>query len=106
MGIGILALLTGKTGEIITIACFGALTLYIVSMVSLLVLRKKEPALERPFRAPMYPAFPVVALVIASVAFVAMTVYNLVLAGIYFGILLVMYVWFRVMLWRFGKAQI
>jgi len=75
MGIGIIALFTGKTGEIITIACFGALTLYIVSMVSLLVLRKKEPELERPFKVPMYPVFPVVALVIATVAFVAMTVY-------------------------------
>lgn len=42
MAIGIVALFTGKTGEIITIACFGALTLYIVSMVSLLVLRKKN----------------------------------------------------------------
>ena len=98
MFIGIFALLTGKTGEIITIACFGALTLYIVSMISLLVLRKKEPELERPFRVPMYPVFPVVALVIALVAFVAMTVYNPMLAAIYFGILLVMYVWFRLML--------
>lgn len=97
MGIGILALLTGKTGEIITIACFGALTLYIVAMISLLVLRKKEPELERPFRVPFYPVFPVVALVIASVAFLAMTFYYPVLAAIYFGILLVMYVWFRVM---------
>src|SRR5680860_919636 len=33
MGIGILALFTGKTSEIITIACFGALNLYIVSMI-------------------------------------------------------------------------
>ena len=29
MLIGIVALLTGKTAEIITIACFGALTLYV-----------------------------------------------------------------------------
>lgn len=95
MGIGIIALFTGKTGEIITIACFGALTLYIVSMVSLLVLRKKEPELERPFKVPMYPIFPILALVIATVAFVAMTVYNLMIAGIYFAILGVAYLWFK-----------
>lgn len=90
--IGILALITGKTGEIITIACFGALTLYIVSMISLLALRKNEPELERPFRVPMYPTFPIVALVIASVALVAMTIYNPMLALIYFGILALAYV--------------
>lgn len=96
MAIGIVALFTGKTGEIITIACFGALTLYIVSMVSLLVLRKKEPALERPFKVRMYPVFPILALVIAAVAFVAMTIYNLWIAVIYFGLLGLMFVWFKI----------
>lgn len=96
MAIGIIALFTGKTGEIITIACFGALTLYIVSMVSLLVLRKKEPALDRPFKVPLYPVFPILALVIAVVAFVAMTIYNLWIALIYFGLLGLMFVWFKV----------
>ena len=84
MIIGIVALLTGKTAEIITISVFGALTLYIVSMVSLLQLRKKEPGLERPFKVPMYPVFPIVALVIAFGSLVAMTIYNLRLALVYF----------------------
>ena len=95
MVIGIIALFTGKTDEIITIACFGALTLYIVSMVALLVLRKKEPELERPFKVPIYPVFPIAALVVAVIAFVAMTVYNPWIALIYFGILGVMFVWFK-----------
>ena len=84
MAIGIIALLTGKTAEIITISVFGALTLYIVSMIALLRLRKTEPQLERPFKVPMYPAFPVIALTIAVVSFVAMTIYNLKLALVYF----------------------
>ena len=87
MGIGIVALFTGKTGEIITLACFGALSLYIISMVALFALRRKEPGLERPFRVPWYPVFPAVALVIASVALVAMTIYNPGLAVIYFAIM-------------------
>jgi ethanolamine permease len=49
MLIGIVALLTGKTSEIITISVFGALTLYIVSMVALLRLRKKEPQVRTSF---------------------------------------------------------
>jgi ethanolamine permease len=102
MFIGIVALTTGKTGEVITIACFGALTLYVISMVALLVLRKKEPNLERPFKVPFYPLSPVLALVIAFIAFVAITVYNPLLAGIYFGILALMYGWFRVF-YRVGE---
>lgn len=93
--IGIIALFTGKTGEIITIACFGALTLYIVSMVSIIRLRQKEPNLERPFKVPFYPITPMVALVIASVALIAMTIYNPMLALIYFGILAIAYIWFK-----------
>jgi ethanolamine permease len=84
MAVGVLALLTGRTGEIITMSVFGALTLYIISMISLLVLRKREPELSRPFKVPFYPAFPVAALVIALISFVALAIYNLHLAGIYF----------------------
>lgn len=84
MGIGIVALLTGKTSEIITLSVFGALTLYIISMIALLKLRKKEPELPRPFKVPFYPLFPLTALVIALVSFFAMAIYNPALTGIYF----------------------
>jgi ethanolamine permease len=87
MLIGILALLTGKTGEIIAISVFGALTLYIISMISVLKLRKKEPELHRPFRIPLYPIFPIIALVIASFSFVAMAFYNEFLVLIYLSLL-------------------
>ncbi len=84
MSIGIITLLTGKTSEIIIIAVFGALTLYIVSMIAFIQLRKKEPQLNRPFRVPMYPFFPVIALVIATVSFIAMAIYNFKLTITYF----------------------
>ena len=95
MAIGIIALFTGRTVEIITIAAFGALTLYIISMVSLLVLRKKEPRLERPFKVPLYPFSPLIALVFASIALVAVTIYNPWLAIIYFAILGLTFLWFN-----------
>lgn len=87
MVIGIVALLSGKTAAIITISVFGALTLYIISMVALLRLRKKEPSLERPFKVPFYPASPWIALVIACVSFVAMTIYNFEIALVYGGLM-------------------
>jgi ethanolamine permease len=105
MGLGILALLTGKTGEIITIAVFGALTLYIISMLSLVQLRKKEPHLVRPFRVPLYPIFPFVALTIASFSFVAMAIFNLKLAGLYFLIIGVSYGIFKGWNSRNSKKQ-
>jgi len=95
MVIGIIALLTGKTFEIITISVFGALTLYIISMVSLLQLRRKESQLPRPFKVPMYPLFPVTALVIAIVSFVAMTIFNFELALVYFVLMGICYAAFK-----------
>jgi len=83
MLIGIVALLTGKTAAIITISVFGALTLYIISMISLIILRKKEPQLVRPFKVFFYPFLPLIALIIALVSFVAMTIYNTKLAIVY-----------------------
>ena len=96
MMVGFIALTTGKTGEIITIACFGALSLYIISMISLIKLRRSEPNLERPFRVPLYPLSPIIALVIASVAFVAIAIENPWLALIYLGILAGSYTWWKV----------
>ncbi len=95
MAIGIVALLTGRAGDIIIISVFGALTLYIVSMISLLRLRKTEPQLDRPFKVPMYPVFPIVALIIAVLSLIAMTIYDLKLALIYFLILGVCYGGFK-----------
>ena len=84
MFIGIFALLTGRTADIITIAVFGALTLYIFSMLAFFKLRKTEPALNRPFKVPIYPLFPMLALVIALISFIAMVFFNARLALIYF----------------------
>lgn len=83
MCIGILALFTGRTGEVITLSVFGALTLYCVSMVSVMALRRKEPDLDRPFRVPFYPYFPMIALVIALLALAAVAFYNLTLCALY-----------------------
>lgn len=101
--LGIAALLTGKTGEIITISVFGALTLYVMSMISLLRLRIKEPELYRPFRVPLFPIFPVTALAIAFASLVAMAIYNGPLALIYFLLLAGSFVLFK--LFNSGKIE-
>lgn len=96
MVVGIIALMTGKTGEIITIACFGALALYIISMISFFALRKKEPDMERPFKVPFYPIFPALALIIASVSMVAMSYYNQQLALVFLALMAGSFILYKV----------
>jgi ethanolamine permease len=96
MGIGIIALFSGKTSEIITISVFGALTLYIISMVSVIKLRKTEPALHRPFKVPLFPLFPLIALTIAGIALLAMIWYNQILALIYISILVLSFTFYKI----------
>lgn len=96
MLLGIGALLTGRTAEIITISVFGAITLYIISMITVVALRLKEPGLKRPFRVPLYPAFPLIALTIAIGSLFAMLVYNQLLGGIYFLLLLGSFATFKI----------
>ncbi|CAN5491304.1 ethanolamine permease [soil metagenome] len=95
MVIGIIALFTGKTGDIITIACFGAIVLYIFAMITVLVLRKKEPEMIRPFKVPLYPYFPIIALTIAVISLIAMITLNVKLSIIFFAILALAYIWFH-----------
>lgn len=96
--IGIVILLTGKTGQIIIIACFGALCLYIISMISFLRLRAKEPDLPRSFKTPFHPVTPILALVIASISLVTMTVYYFQLGLIFYALLLVSFIGFKLFL--------
>jgi ethanolamine permease len=95
MVIGVGALLTGRTDQIITISGLGAVTLYIFGMITILALRRKEPELERPYRVPGYPFTPVVALVIGLACLVALVWLNNILSLIYFLILALAYIWFR-----------
>jgi ethanolamine permease len=82
--VGFVAIFSGTTDQIIILSVLGAVVMYTISMLSLLVLRKKEPNLERPFRTPFYPFFPIIALVLALVCMVAIIYYNLILSAIFF----------------------
>jgi ethanolamine permease len=74
------------TATIVTLSVFGAVVLYLVSMLALLQLRRSEPALERPFRAPCYPWFPLIALATALICLVTMIYYNALLFAIFVGL--------------------
>ncbi|OKS89161.1 ethanolamine permease [Mucilaginibacter polytrichastri] len=78
------ALFTGTTSQVIILSVLGAVVMYMMSMMSLFILRKKEPGLNRTFRAPFYPAFPAIALILSTVCLVAIVYYNLVVSSIFF----------------------
>lgn len=65
--VGLAVVWVGDTNQAITLAALGATLLYVVSMISLFVLRRRAPGLERPYRAPLYPIFPIVALLLSLV---------------------------------------
>jgi ethanolamine permease len=82
--IGCIALSLGTTDQIIILAALGAVVMYIISMIALFVLRRKEPALARPFKVPLFPYFPIVALVLSVTCLIAIVWYNLFLSVCFF----------------------
>ncbi|MDU7373121.1 MAG: ethanolamine permease, partial [Klebsiella michiganensis] len=83
------------TACIVTMSVFGAIVMYITSMAALFKLRRSEPKLIRPFRAPLYPWAPAFALAMAVLCLVAMVWYNTLLALIFAAMMLGGYLWFR-----------
>ena len=82
--VSFIALYTGTTDKVVIISVMGAVLMYIMSMISLFVLRKKEPGLERPFASPFYPIFPAIALIISLVTLFAIIYFNLKLSLYFF----------------------
>ena len=86
--VGFLVIFSGKTDQIIIMSVLGAIVMYIMSMISLFILRTKEPTLIRPYKAPFYPIFPFIALMLSVLCLVAIIYYNQVLSSIFFIVLL------------------
>ncbi|TAE22607.1 MAG: ethanolamine permease [Cytophagales bacterium] len=96
--VGLLALFSGTTDKIIILSVLGAVVMYITSLLSLFVLRRREPELDRPFRAPLYPYLPGLALGLAVLCLIAIVYFNPLLTFLFVGLLAISYglfVWVR-----------
>lgn len=82
------------TATLVTMSVFGALTMYMLSMISLFRLRRTEPQLPRTYKAPFYPVLPGFALVAALIALGVVIYYNMEVFLIYLSIMLVCSVFF------------
>jgi ethanolamine permease len=87
MALGALAILSGRTADIITLSVLGALLMYVLAMASLFRLRRLEPKLVRPFRAPLYPWLPALALILAVLCLISVSWTSPLLASIFAGLL-------------------
>ena len=103
MAVGVVAILSGQTGDIITLSCFGAVTLYAISMVALFRLRQTEPDLARPFKALLYPIAPAIALVLALVCLASLAWFNTRIGGLYLLVMLVAGLYYRA--WVMNKID-
>ena len=83
------------TANIVTMSVFGAIVMYIISMAALFKLRASEPGLARPYRAPFYPLFPAIALVLGLVCLGAMVWFNQLLTAVFLGLMAIAYAYFR-----------
>ncbi len=83
------------TAAMITMAVFGAIVMYIMSMLSLFKLRRTEPDLVRTYSAPFYPQVPAIALVLSIICLIAMVWFNFMITLIFLAIMLIGYVYFR-----------
>lgn len=79
------------TANIVTLSVFGALTMYLVSMAALFKLRRSEPNLHRPFKAPFYPVFPAIALGLGLFSLLAMIYFNFSLFILYVVLMAIAY---------------
>ena len=82
--VSFVALFTGTTSQVVILSVMGAVLMYMMSMISLFVLRVKEPGLERPFASPFYPVFPALASLLLVITAIAITYYYLKLSLIFF----------------------
>ncbi|HLO81046.1 MAG TPA: ethanolamine permease [Chitinophagaceae bacterium] len=81
--VGLICLATGTTDKVIIISALGAVVMYAISMLSLLKMHKQIRSIAG-FRTPLFPWFPIIALVLSLVCLAAIAYYNALLTLIFF----------------------
>ncbi|MGJ8523526.1 putative amino acid permease YhdG [Carnimonas sp. R-84981] len=83
------------TATMITLAVFGAIVMYLCSMLSLFKLRRHAPHLERRYKAPGYPVVPAIAIVCSLISLIAMVWFNPAITVLFIALMAIGYGYFR-----------
>ena len=80
--------LSGKYGDLLVYSTFASLIFYILTIFGIFILRKKEPEVERPYKAFGYPFIPALYILVTTAICIDLLVYDLRNAGM--GLLIVL----------------
>ncbi|MBW0179264.1 amino acid permease [Sediminibacterium sp.] len=58
--------LSGKYGDLLTMVSFVVVIFYVLTIIGIFILRKKQPDLPRPYKAFGYPVLPIIYIILAS----------------------------------------
>ncbi|WP_080057747.1 ethanolamine permease [Spirosoma aerolatum] len=104
--LGVLALCLLDTSKLVVLSTIGAVVVYIISMLALFTLRQSQPMMNRPFKAPFYPVFPALALLLAVVALAAMIYFYSGLSLLFFvGLMIVGGLFYASSLYRLKTSR-
>jgi APA family basic amino acid/polyamine antiporter len=73
--------LSGKYGDLLDMIAFVAVFFYALTVLGIFILRRKQPLLERPYKAFGYPVLPVIYIVLALIFCVALIIQKPTYAG-------------------------
>jgi APA family basic amino acid/polyamine antiporter len=77
---------SGKFGDLLTYATFASLLFYILTIVGVFILRKREPNADRPYRAFGYPVVPALYIVVTTAICITLLAYDTLNTGLGLGI--------------------
>lgn len=69
---------------------FGTLFAFVLVCLGIIIMRKKEPAIERPFKTPLVPLVPILGMIVCGAMIISLPVPTLISAGLWlvFGLLI------------------
>ena len=68
--------ISGKFGDLLTYATFASLLFYILTILGVFILRKKEPNTDRPYKAFGYPFVPAIYIIVTSAICFTLLIYD------------------------------
>ena len=74
--------ISGKYGDLLTYSTFASLLFYILTIYGIFILRKKEPNVDRPYKAFGYPIIPAIYIVITSLICIILLIYDTTNTGL------------------------
>ena len=74
--------ISGKYGDLLTYSTFASLLFYILTIYGIFILRKKEPNVDRPYKAFGYPIIPAIYIILTSLICITLLIHDTTNTGL------------------------